>query len=135
VIVDDFHVIRVLYLPNETDAVLIVDPNTVLASAISLQSFKPVAGQSGKIRQTRSPMNLTKLPLCDARDALESRNPFAIEDCFGVAVAEAPDHAVEYYMYRVGREASNVMHLRRSAPFIILTQKSDVAEIALMRAT
>jgi hypothetical protein len=55
-------------------------------------------------------MNLTKLPMRDARDTLESSYPLAIEDCLGVAVAEAPDHAADYYTYRIIRETSNAGH-------------------------
>jgi hypothetical protein len=49
VIVHYFHVMRVFYLPNETDAILVVDPDTVLAGAVSLQGLQPIAGQRCKV--------------------------------------------------------------------------------------
>jgi hypothetical protein len=49
VIVHYFDIVRILFPPNETDAILIVDPDAVLAGAISPQCFKPVSWQRPKI--------------------------------------------------------------------------------------
>src|SRR5271156_6635043 len=40
-------------------------------------------------------------------DAFELPDPFAIEDCAGVAVAETPNHAIKHFTYRVICEAYN----------------------------
>src|SRR5436190_14982402 len=45
VIVDDLHDLRVAVFPDEADAVLIVDPDTVLSASIARQGFQPVAGK------------------------------------------------------------------------------------------
>jgi hypothetical protein len=49
VVVYNFHVVRVLNIPDEADAVLVVNPDTVLAGSISLQRFKPISWQGRKI--------------------------------------------------------------------------------------
>ena len=104
-IVDDFYVVRVLFLPNETDAVLVVDSDTVLAGAISLQRLESVSGQCSKIRQSYRSVSFAKLPMRDVCNSLEFRNPLAIEDCSSVAVAEAPDHKSEGCTCRIVRQA------------------------------
>jgi hypothetical protein len=48
-IVYDFNVVRILQVPGKTDAVLVVDPDTVLTGTTSLQRFKPVSRQRRKI--------------------------------------------------------------------------------------
>lgn len=52
-------------------------------------------------------MNLTKLPMRDVCDTLEFPDMFAIEDRPSIAVAKAPDHAINYCTYRVVCEASD----------------------------
>jgi hypothetical protein len=49
VIIYNFHVVRVLLVPDETDAVLVVDPDAVLAGATSLERFEPVSGQRPEV--------------------------------------------------------------------------------------
>lgn len=48
-VVNDFYVLRARRGPAETDAVLIVDSNTVLTLSIPLQSLQPIAGRDLKV--------------------------------------------------------------------------------------
>ena len=50
-VIRQFHVISIAVPPCEADSKLIVDPDTVLPLAIPLESFQPVAPQSGEIDQ------------------------------------------------------------------------------------
>ena len=43
VIIDNLDIKRVLTIPSETNPILIIDPNTVLTFAISLQGLKPIS--------------------------------------------------------------------------------------------
>jgi len=54
VIIRDLNFVRVTLAPLETNAVLIVDANAVLAFAIAAQPLKPVAGRNEKVCQGRS---------------------------------------------------------------------------------
>jgi hypothetical protein len=51
VIVNYLDIKRIAILPNETDAILIVDTNTVLTLSISFQSFKVIPGKDCQITQ------------------------------------------------------------------------------------
>jgi hypothetical protein len=45
VIVHYFYIVRVLFTPDETDTVLVIDPDAMLAGAITFQRFKAVSRQ------------------------------------------------------------------------------------------
>jgi hypothetical protein len=49
VIVRDFHIISVAIPPPKADSILVVDPDAVLPSAITLESFQPVSWESAQI--------------------------------------------------------------------------------------
>jgi hypothetical protein len=49
VVVDDLHVLGVAILPDETDPVLIVDPDAVLTTPVPGQRFQPIAGKRRQI--------------------------------------------------------------------------------------
>jgi hypothetical protein len=82
----------------------------MLAGSISLQRFKPVTWQRRKVRQACGPMNLAKLSMRYLSDTFEFPDPLAIEDRPSIAVAETPDHTIEYCTYRVICEAYNGQH-------------------------
>jgi hypothetical protein len=92
-IVHYFYIVRVLFTPDETDTVLVIDPDTMLSGALTLQRFKAVSWQRRQIGQARGAMNLAKLTMRDASYTLEFWNPLAIKYRLSVAVAKAPDHS------------------------------------------
>ncbi len=71
-IVDDFYVIRIAVTPNETDAESVVDPNTVLATAVAFESLEPVAREDGQVLQPMGGVQLPQFPLCYPRDCSQS---------------------------------------------------------------
>ena len=50
--------------PDETDPILIVDANTVLAFAIAGKSLQPITRGNGKIVQCGGGVHLIQFPLC-----------------------------------------------------------------------
>jgi hypothetical protein len=50
-VVNDFHRMGIRSLPAEADAPLVIDPNAILACAVTLQGFQSVAGWNPKLIQ------------------------------------------------------------------------------------
>jgi hypothetical protein len=48
-IIDDFDLVRIPFVPDETDAPLVVDADTVLSSPFSLQRFQSVTRRHPQI--------------------------------------------------------------------------------------
>jgi hypothetical protein len=92
-IVDDFDVLGGSILPNEADPPLVIDPNTMLTPALSLEQLKPIAGWGRQVAQLFRLVDQAKLALSDALDVVRQffREP-AVEKCFGVAVREGSNH-------------------------------------------
>jgi len=44
-IIDDFNIVCISFSPNKTESPLLVDPDTVLPFAITVQRFQAVAGR------------------------------------------------------------------------------------------
>ena len=71
-IIGDLNLKGVSITPNETDAILVVDPNAMLSFAIPLQGFQMVARKYGKIRKSNRCVDLHELSLNDRRQAIEA---------------------------------------------------------------
>jgi hypothetical protein len=70
VIVNDFNVLSVCGLPNETDPPLIVDSNTVLPGALALESFQPVTRYAADFLQVGSGIKDAKFAASNAIESL-----------------------------------------------------------------
>ena len=62
VIVDDFDMRGASFAPDKTNAPLIVDADRMLAKAIRLQRFEPIARRRPQIGQSPSVVEKTQLP-------------------------------------------------------------------------
>jgi hypothetical protein len=60
-VVDDFDISRSSFIPDETDAPLIVDPDRMLSRAISLERLEPINGRNPEIVQDPSLVQKTEL--------------------------------------------------------------------------
>ena len=60
-IIDDLDVAGTVHIPDETNAPLIVDSNTVLALSASLESFESVARWYAKVVQDNRPLKMPQL--------------------------------------------------------------------------
>jgi len=58
VIVHDLHIVSVPLVPDEADAILIVDPNAVLSTPIACERLEPVAGECRKVTEVVGRMEL-----------------------------------------------------------------------------
>lgn len=67
-IVDNLDVMGIAALPSETDPPLIIDAATMLALALALQRFKPIARRHGERLEERGGMDLHELAQRDAPD-------------------------------------------------------------------
>jgi hypothetical protein len=88
-------------LPFEADAILIIDPNAILASPVTSQALKPIARWHGQISQPTHPINLIELPpgygpeRAWAHPAC-SRLIDSFENRLGARILEGPYHASHY---------------------------------------
>jgi hypothetical protein len=62
VVVDDLDFVGMALLPTETDTILLVDPNAVLAPTIAAQSFESVARLDRQMLKISNPVDLIQLP-------------------------------------------------------------------------
>jgi hypothetical protein len=93
-------VIRYLYAvgaaipPDETDAPLVIDPNTVLTNSVPLEGFQVIARWRRQVAQLLGLMDLTQLALSDS---LNIRRQFpsepTVKKLFRILVEEAPKHS------------------------------------------
>jgi len=60
-VVHDLYSMCIAFRPGETDAELVVDPDTVLPGSSALESFQPVSGERREIAETARLMELIQL--------------------------------------------------------------------------
>jgi hypothetical protein len=63
-IVNNFNMVRIVFLPAEADAPLVIDPNAPLAAAAAFERFQSGAGKSSQISQPLGIMQHTQFPQC-----------------------------------------------------------------------
>jgi hypothetical protein len=56
---------RPVFLPDEANTKLVIDPNAVLPSSVALESFQSIPRRLFQIIQVRREMNLIELPQSD----------------------------------------------------------------------
>jgi hypothetical protein len=95
VVVDDLDVCGAFRRPNEAQAELVVDPNTMLSGPSALQGLKPVAGWDSKIFESVGPIQLLELAARDDLDVSESLYTNAVEEPFSIGALERLDRHVE----------------------------------------
>jgi len=91
-IIDNLDIASIAFLPYKTDAVLIVNPHTVLSRPVAFERFKPVTRQRRQITQCARPMNRSELPARHIGDVLKPEHRLAFENRFGLFVPEPFDH-------------------------------------------
>jgi hypothetical protein len=120
VAVDDFDVLSITASPLEADAVLIVDPDRMLASPILLQRLEVIARESAQIVERFRFVQHHVLAARDQDDAC--RKAFArlpsLENGLGSPIFEALDHAHTRAIHCVSRRDTNVQ------PSFILYQRA-----------
>jgi hypothetical protein len=111
VVVDDFDIEGVSLAPRETDPPLVVDANTVLASAIAYEFFKSIPWRDAKVRNSARGVENCEFPV--GRPLDPRRQPadnLPREYCMRPLPFERPDHVLI-----VTRRVSNVKRYPRSS--------------------
>jgi hypothetical protein len=96
VVIRDLGVIRFTISPNETQAVPIVDSNTVLPRAVTAQSLQGVAWRT-KVMEAPRCIQLEEPANRDLFDRLKLSGPHPLKDPLGICVAERADHLFIVY--------------------------------------
>jgi len=91
-VVHDFDIVRVRFVPDKTDSELVVNPNAVLSFAIALERFQTIPGWNSQLVELDNPVkNAEFFERCDANIG---RNPFAfarLPQEPGIRICEASD--------------------------------------------
>lgn len=83
-------------IPNETDPILVADPDAVLAVPIAGQGLEVIARKRTQISESLSRMELRELALRDPCDGLEPTGRKPLKEGFNVSVPKRPDHDPAY---------------------------------------
>jgi len=96
VVIYDLCVLDAAVRPNETDAVFVIDANGVLAFAVTLQRFQPVARRNPKIVQFLCDVELLEFTQGDLLDVgRQVRRFFAPVDFFRGFAPKGKNHLSE----------------------------------------
>jgi hypothetical protein len=68
VVVDNLHLLRPSLGPTETDAVLLIDANGVLAAPIAAERFQAIAGRRTKIAEHGRRVEVLQFANCDSQE-------------------------------------------------------------------
>src|ERR1700683_537068 len=94
VVIGNFDIESMSFLPSKTDPVPIVDPDTVLARSISLQRLQPIGRWRRQVSQLIRTVDLHQFSECDLSNPLESPDSPLPEDRPSVFIAEGTDQRV-----------------------------------------
>jgi hypothetical protein len=92
VIIRNLDLVGVSTFPDEANPVLVIDPDTVLAGAVSLQGLKPIAWEHSQVGQLPRGCQLFQLSLRHPRDALKPPCVSAVEQIPGFLATKGFDH-------------------------------------------
>ena len=90
-IVNDLDLLGTRSRPAEADAKLIVHPDTVLTSPVSLE-FTSVTGWNTEILQSSRDLQLAQLAPPDALDLLKALDPPTASERLSIGIPERYDH-------------------------------------------
>ncbi len=91
-VVHDLSIVGVPVAPDEAQTPLVVDPYTVLALAVTMQSFQAITRRSCHISQLRGAVQLPKLPARDALNGLKAPARLPLVKSLSLRAAERLDH-------------------------------------------
>jgi hypothetical protein len=97
-IVNDFDILGTGVRPNEADAPLVVDPDTVLSDAIATQQFQPVSRRRSKITQRLGVMELPQFALSNPLQiGPQPPGEASVEQRLGILIGKRADHPLAVY--------------------------------------
>jgi hypothetical protein len=92
VVVHDLDVLSASGRPTEAHTELIVNPDTMLPRAISLQGLKSITGRYAQIVQAGCDLELPQLASRNGRDVREPLDPFALRKGLRIDAFVRLDH-------------------------------------------
>jgi len=103
-IIGYFNLECVAVTPYEACPVLIVDPDTVLSSAVTFERFQAIAGKKSKIRKYVCGMNLDEFSLNDLSKPMEAFGIPALKNKLRIPGSERSNHGRYYMTLYVSRQ-------------------------------
>ncbi len=91
-VIHDLDVRRPGLRPPETDPPLIIDPDTELTLAASLERLQPIAWRNLQVIQPPSDLQLPQLATGDHLDSDEATDALTGGQALGVTIGERDDH-------------------------------------------
>jgi hypothetical protein len=93
-IVDDFDLVALPFVPHEADAPLVVDSDAVLACALPPQGLQTIRGRSAQVVEALRGVEHPQLPAGDCLNLIwKAARYIAVPDALGFFIREASDHA------------------------------------------
>jgi hypothetical protein len=92
VVIGDLYIERAAFLEPEAHTPLVVDADTVLTLAVTLQGFQPIAGRDAQEGEIYRGVELLELAHGDRLNVDESSDPLTFEQGFGFVAGEGQDH-------------------------------------------
>jgi hypothetical protein len=96
-IVRNLYLVSVAVTPNETNAPLAVDTDTVLACTVAAQGLQMIAGRRRQIGQSVRRIELTEFSKRYPFNALEASYGFSLVEARRFARSKRPDHISSVY--------------------------------------
>jgi hypothetical protein len=93
VVINDLNIFRRTAAPAKADPPLVVNPDAVLAHALSFESFETIARWNTQIVEPRRNLKLPQFPPRYSGDIDEATDPVASSQRLRVWASEGPDHA------------------------------------------
>lgn len=93
-VIDDGDIGRAGIGPSKDDAPPIVDADGMVARAVAVKRFEPIARGHGEVGKALRSVYLHEFPQGHAGDGREAAVPFLLENLFGVGVVEGLDHGM-----------------------------------------
>jgi hypothetical protein len=94
VVVDDLDLVDIPIPPHEADAILVVDPDAVLASPIAGKRLEPIPREGCQVAKFACRIELLQLPLSDSGDLLQAAAEYSLEERLCVSILEGPNHCI-----------------------------------------
>lgn len=92
-IVDDLHVVGITIVPDEADAVLIINSNAVLATSIACERLNPVTRKHRQVPKLAGGIELLELSLSNPCHILWPAAELASEEPMSLGIFKGPNHS------------------------------------------
>jgi hypothetical protein len=125
VVIDDFYVTSISFLPGKADPVLIIDADAVLALAVALQGLQPVPWRHTQIIEASGALQIQQFATRNTFKRPKPRYIAVVEQRLGVPTAERTDHVRSGYY--ASRNMSNDYDIAATITVHISNFISDLA--------